>query len=151
MPEELEHLEPLVGQWRMAPKFWPDGSDAPRARTDFQWMSGRHFLIQRWEVDHPDAPDGVAIIGFDAVRNVYVQHYFDSRGVERRYDMGFTNNVWTLERLADDPDFSQRFVGRFSQDGTSIVGSWERSDDRGSNWTHDFDLTYSKVPSRVDR
>ena len=28
-------------------------------------MSGRRFLIQRWEVPVPEAPDGIAIIGAD--------------------------------------------------------------------------------------
>jgi hypothetical protein len=46
-------------------------------------MPGEQFLIQRWEVDHPDAPDGLAVIG--AADDGYVQHYFDSRGVARVY------------------------------------------------------------------
>lgn len=69
---------------------------------------------------------------------------FDSRGVTRTYDMAFAGRVWTLQRLAADPDFSQRFTGRFCEDDEIIVGRWEMSRD-GSNWSHDFDLTYSRV------
>jgi hypothetical protein len=59
--------------------------------------------------------------------------------------MSFANGVWTLQRIAEYPDFSQRFIGRFSEVGNSIVGSWESSNDKGSSGSPDFDLTYSKV------
>jgi len=145
MPEQLDDLEPFVGRWRMAPSFAPSASDAPNALTSFEWLAGRSFLIQRWEVEHPDTPDGIAIIGFDPGKTAYLQHYFDSRGVARLYDMGFSANVWTLQRIAELPDFSQRFIGRFSEGGRSIIGSWESSNDKGSSWSPDFDLTYTKM------
>lgn len=144
-PQALDALQPFVGQWRMAASFAPSGDAAPRAVTTFEWLPGRRFLIQRWEVEDPDAPDGIAIIGVDLVRPGYVQHYFDSRGVARTYDMDFAGDVWILQRLAEPPDFSQRFIGRFVEGGTSIVGRWERSDDIGASWSEDFDLTYAKV------
>lgn len=59
----LESLNALVGEWSMeaAPPGgppWPGG-----ARVSFEWLKGRMFLIQRWWVDMPEAPDGIAIIG----------------------------------------------------------------------------------------
>jgi hypothetical protein len=57
------------------------------------------------------------------------------------YEMSLRDNVWKLWR--DSPDFSQRFTGTCSEDGKSIRGCWEKSSD-GSNWKHDFDLTYLK-------
>ena len=86
-------------------------------------------------------PDGSASIGFDPVRNTLVQNYSDSRGVARVYDMAFDDTVWTLRRLATEPDFFQRFTGRFSSVGSVITGRWETSSD-GATWVHDFDLTY---------
>ena len=144
-PDEFDALEPFVGQWRMMPGFVSNPTDAPHALTTFEWLAGRCFLIQRWEVDHPDAPDGIAIIGVDSANSAYLQHYFDSRGVARVYNMSLVDNIWTLQRIAGHPDFSQRFNGRFSEDGRSIVGAWERSDDDGANWSPDFDLTYTKM------
>ncbi|HEY1466333.1 MAG TPA: hypothetical protein VGF11_04705 [Acidimicrobiales bacterium] len=142
--EALGELDLFVGEWSMIPGFVPDPVEAPSARTTFEWLSGRRFLVQRWEVDHPDAPDGIAIIGFDPDTTACVQHYFDSRGVGRKYEMTVTNRVWTLQRFASEPDFSQRFTGTFSDDGNTIAGRWERSAD-GSSWEHDFDLTYTRV------
>jgi hypothetical protein len=58
--------------------------------------------------------------------------------------MAFDDTVWTLRRLATEPDFSQRLTGRFSSDGSVITGRWETSSD-GATWLHDFDLTYTRV------
>ena len=95
--------------------------------------------------EHPDAPDGIALIGIDSTEGTLVQHYFDSRGVAPLYEMGFTDGVWTLLRIAENPDFSQRFTGRFDETGKSIAGHWEISDDQGSSWSSDFGLTYTRV------
>ena len=76
----------------------------PIGHTVFEWLPGQHFLAQRWEVPHPDAPDGIAVIGLAADSEAYTQHYFDSRGIARVYAMTFRDDVWTL--LRDSPDFS---------------------------------------------
>lgn len=133
----IKRLEPFIGEWSL-----PGGG-----RTVFEWLPGGQFAIQRWEVPDPAVPDGIAIIGFDPSRGTYLQHYFDSRGVARVYEMGFSDGVWTLRRESADfspLDFSQRFTGTFNDDGKTIAGRWESSGD-GSSWEHDFDLTYTKV------
>ena len=140
----LDDLDVLVGEWSMATSFTPNPADAPRARTTFEWLPGRRFLVQRWEVEHPDAPDGIAIIGFDPDTGTLLQHYFDSRGVARVYKMTFVDNVWTLERAASAPDFSQRFTGTLDDGHNTIVARWEHSSD-GSNWNDDFELTYTRL------
>src|SRR6266700_243021 len=86
LQKPFEPLDVFVGEWSMTTSLAPNPADAPRARTTFEWLPGRRSLIQRWEVEHPDAPDGIAIIGFDADKATYLQHYFDSRGVARVYD-----------------------------------------------------------------
>jgi hypothetical protein len=45
-----------------------------------------------------------------------LQHYFDSRGVARLYEMTFSGGVWNLLRNSSDftpLEFSQRFSGTF--------------------------------------
>lgn len=145
MSGELAALEPFVGQWRMAVGSTADPAEGPRALTTFEWMRGGRFLIQRWELDLPDAPDEVALIGLDGSDPTgYLQHYFDSRGVMRVYEMGFGDGRWTFHRSARPPDLSQRFTGHFDEDLRTIVGRWEVSHD-GSNWSSDFDLAYVRV------
>lgn len=149
---QIERLEPLIGEWQMHAMF-PSSSpiDTPEAqgaaRTVFEWLPGRQFVVQRWEVPHPAAPDGIAIIGFDPGRDAYVQHYFDSRGVARLYEMSFSEGVWKLWRTQADfspLEFSQRYTGTFSDGGRTIRGRWESSSD-GRAWAHDFELTYTKI------
>jgi hypothetical protein len=135
-------LDAFIGEWTIEASF----EGAPVGTVVFEWMSGGEFLVQRWEVPHPAAPDGLAVIGYDEGRGTYLQHYFDSRGVTRVYEMSLEGNTWTLSRTQPDftpLDFAQRWVGTFSDDGRTIEGTWEASPD-GSSWEKDFDLTYRK-------
>ena len=143
--KHVEALEVFVGDWEMEVIF--PGMDEPAggASVSFEWMPGERFLIERWEVPEvPQAPDGLAVIGYDEGRGTLLQHYFDSRGVARIYEMTFEDGVWTLERTKEDfsPfEFSQRFSGRFSDDGARIEGTWEGAEDH-KTWKKDFDLAY---------
>jgi hypothetical protein len=143
----LNALDLFVGEWTMEARFKDIPNADGEARVDFEWLPGERFLIERWAVPVPEAPDGIAIIGADpAGEGRYLQHYFDSRGVARVYKMSLENGVWTLWR--DEPDFSpldfrQRYTGTVSDDGQTIAGSWEICHD-GSTWEHDFDLSYRK-------
>jgi hypothetical protein len=139
----MEDLDVLVGSWLMSSSLSADG-DPPRAETSFEWLEGRRLLIQRWRVDHRSAPTGIAIIGAGETDGTYRQHYFDSRGVKRVYEMNLADGVWKLWRDAPPPDFSQCFTGTFDPSRDTIVGAWETSHD-GETWAHDFDLTYTRV------
>ena len=143
----LEALQPLVGEWDLEPRFSFPVPDDVTGRVVFDWMKGGRFLIERWEISLPEAPDGIAIIGPNERGDGYRQHYFDSRGVARVYQMGLEGGTWTLSRTTPDLsplDFSQRYTGRFSDDGDRIEGAWEISDD-GATWEKDFDLTYRRI------
>jgi hypothetical protein len=143
----MERLEPFIGEWSLDASFPGAPPTGPLGRTAFEWTLGGQYLIQRLEVPHPAAPDGLCVIGFDLETGNYVQHYFDSRGVARTYAMTFNDGVWELLRDAADfspLDFSQRFSGTFSADGRTIEGEWQTSPD-GSAWERDFRLTYRKI------
>jgi hypothetical protein len=132
-PEELNEL---VGDWVLG------DPSAPVGRCSFSWLDGGFFLIQRWTIDIPGAPDGIAIIGEDPDSGELVQHYYDSRGVARVYGTSLRDRIWRLWR--DHPGFSQRFAGELSDDGDTLNGTWELSRD-GSTWEKDFDLVYTRV------
>jgi hypothetical protein len=131
----MHALQPLVGEWTIEVPF-ASGSGS----LTFQWLEGEQFLIQRWAIPAPEAPDGIAIIGADG--DAYVQHYFDSRGVHRTYGLSLEHGVLRLWR--DGEDFSQRYRGTVSNDGARIDGAWEIAED-GVTWKHDFDITYRRV------
>ena len=138
----LEQLQPLVGQWTMEAAFPEAPPSDMRGHTVFQWGPGDAFLIQRWEVPMEGPPDGVAIVALDERSGKLIQHYFDSRGVVRQYEMSLADGVWSLRKLS--PGFAQRFRGEFSADGDTIEGAWEKSED-GESWEHDFVLVYRRV------
>jgi hypothetical protein len=140
-------LDVLVGEWSLEARFPGVPPSDVRGRVVFEWMTGGKFLVERWEVPIPEAPDGLAIIGFDDGRQALLQHYFDSRGVARIYEMTLESNLWTLSRTAPDfspLSFSQRFTGRFTDDAMRIDGRWELARD-GGGWAHDFDLIYTRA------
>jgi hypothetical protein len=142
----IDRLEPFLGAWTIETSL--PGSEGIESRAEFERALGGTFLSQRWEIAVPEAPDGLAIVGFDPRTGTYIQHYFDSRGVARLYTMEFEAGVWTLFRGSEDfspHDFSQRYTGRFSDDGQVIEGRWEISHDTGSTWETDFDLSYRRI------
>lgn len=148
-PASLDRLDVLVGRWEMEATFGPGrfgpGTPAITNRaglTTFEWLQGKFFLIQRFAVDHPTAPGGIAIIGPGEKPETWSQHYYDSRGVARVYHMSLADGVLRIWREA--PGFWQRYTGVLSGDGATIKGAWEGSAD-GQDWEHDFGLTYIKV------
>ena len=148
MPDDIRDasaLERFVGTWDI--DFDMPGLPTGTGRTTFDWLLGRRFLVQQASADHPDAPDGHMIITADHRRDDgYLQHYFDSRGVVRLYEMDVDGPEWTLTRTTADfspLDFAQRWTSRFSDDGDTIEGRWETSPD-GVEWALDFRLTYRR-------
>jgi hypothetical protein len=79
--EALAALDVFVGEWMMEARFDAMPPADVGARVVFEWLAGEQFLVQRWSVPMPEAPDGIALIGQDsAINGRYLQHYFDSRG-----------------------------------------------------------------------
>jgi hypothetical protein len=143
----VEQLAPLEGRWRMEARFpGAPPAGAGDAETTFAWIEERAFLVQRWRVAAPAAPDGIAILGFDEAAGGLVQRYFDSRGVARVYRTSLEDGVWRLWR--DAPGFDQRYAGTVSADGATISGAWEKRMD-GATWEHDFDLVHTRVADRL--
>jgi hypothetical protein len=143
---DARDLEPFIGRWEVA--FELPGTPPMPGWTTFEWLLDRRFVVQRSGADHPDAPSTHAVISADHRRDDgYLQHYFDSRGVVRLYEMDVDGAEWVLTRMS--PDFSplhfaQRWIGSFSDDGDTIEGRWETSPD-GREWQLDFRLTYRRI------
>jgi hypothetical protein len=142
-------LSRLIGTWDFETSS--EGRFLGRGWTTFEWMEGGALLLQRAD-DEPDPATSrewsdhspmpvTAVIGADDTTDERVQLYSDARGVFRIYRMRLTDETWTVWR--DAPGFNQRFIGRWDDDGTTIRGSWEASED-GSTWTTDFDMVYRK-------
>ncbi len=138
----LKELERLVGEWRVLASG-PGGEPWPgEGRATFEWHPSGAHLVQRMSIDIPEAPDSVSIMGCDAANGTYFQLYSDDRVVCRVYNMAIDGREWRLWR--EGAPFSQRFVGRFEDGGSKIVGRWEIAQSR-DDYTIDFYLTYVRV------
>jgi hypothetical protein len=121
-----------------------------------EWLEGKQFLLHRARADHADFPDALSVIGDDVQDRADADadptpehgeprlsmHYFDSRGVFRRYLASADDQAWRFWR--DSPGFSQRFTGTFTDGGDTIVGvSQLRKDD--DRWNDDLKITYRRA------
>lgn len=149
----MRRLDPLVGEWDM----WAAGHRAGPVPTEFSRLEGGSLLVQRadagpgtalppeWE---GRAPFPTAVVtGYDDTADEFTSLYTDGRGVARVYRTSLVDGVWRQWRAA--PGFHQRFTGVFDEDGETIRGGWERSDD-GELWVTDFDVTYVRPGVRPD-
>lgn len=141
----MKRLEFFIGTWAIK-VFHPQLQPVPiMGKTSFEWLDG-HYIIQRSQIGKPEFPSSIIIYDWDDEKGQYVQHYFDSRGVKRLYEMSFEGGVWKLWRTEPDfspLDFHQRFSGNVNRAEDLIEGSWEQSAG-GVHWEHDFSLIYKK-------
>jgi hypothetical protein len=145
--EALLRLDAFVGAWTVAADIPGMPGGALTGHATFAWDLDGHVLVQRTRTPVAGVPDSLTLVFADAETGELVQHYYDSRGVVRRYLMTVDGDEWRLLRTAPDfspLDFCQRFVGRFDAERAVIRGEWQTSDD-GVNWQHDFDLVYRRV------
>ncbi len=142
----LDELQPFIGEWSAEARHVALPDVVIRGRSVFEWWGDRTLLIHRATLDHPDFPDSIAVIGATRLDGGLAQHYFDSRGVHRLFDMTFDRGVWTLSRRAvGAKDFDQGLKARFSADGNTIIADAERTDPGGHEMKHDMSTTYTRI------
>jgi hypothetical protein len=132
----------LIGKWKTVGTHPMVPGTTFHGLTVFEWLEGGAFVIMHSEIDEPEIPSGVAIIGSDDSAEEFFMLYFDERGVSRKYDVTLRDN--TLEWWRNTPGFSQRFTGTFADDGNTIIGKGQMQQD-GSTWEGDLELTYHRI------
>jgi hypothetical protein len=146
--EAMELLDVLVGSWRttMSNAWFLEPEDRTVSGTaTVEWL-GDAFVIFRWTMEGdvgPATSEMVLVLGRSDAHDAYSAFYHDERGVCRVFAMTFDDARWTLAR--EDPDMFQRFLADVGPD--LIVGRWEASEDHGSTWRKDFDLSFERVPA----
>jgi hypothetical protein len=141
----LDALQPFIGEWAVEGRHVEFPDTVIRGASVFEWWGDRTFLIHRATLDHPDFPDSIAVMGATQANGGLAQHYFDSRGVHRLFDMTFAGGVWMLDRKAVGPkDFDQRMTATFSTDGNTITAQSELRDARTHEMRPDFSVIYRR-------
>jgi hypothetical protein len=135
----LKPLEFLVGEWRTTGTHPMVPGETLPGRTSFTWHEGGAFLIMRSQVDHPQFPDGVAIIGSDGGSGGFAMIYFDERGVSRILDLkvGERSATWRHE----DPEFRQSLTVEAEGDRLVSKGRMSR---KGGEWEDDLSQVFTR-------
>lgn len=96
----------------------------------------------RSEIDEPQIPDGVAIIGSDDAAGTFTMIYFDERGVSRRYTVEVADGEVSWHR--DEAGFAQRMVVAIHPGGARLEARGTMSRD-GGPWEDDLQLSYERM------
>ena len=81
----LEPLAQLIGQWRTTGTHPLVPGTTFHGRTSFEWAENGAFMLMRSEIDEPEVPSAVAVIGSDDAAGTFTMIYFDERDTSRTY------------------------------------------------------------------
>lgn len=140
--QKIQSLQQLIGSWSTTGHHPMVPDTTFHGRTSFEWIEGGAFLMMRSEIDEPEVPSGIAIIGSDEASDVMTMIYFDERGVSRRYEVKVEGNVVSWWR--NSREISQRCAVTVSEDGNTMQTKAEFSKDNGP-WGQDLELIYTRI------
>ena len=140
----LQPLAPLVGDWRTTGTHPLVPGTTFHGRTSFAWQEGGAFLVMRSEIDEPEVPSGVAVIGSDDAAGTFTMIYFDERDISRRYTVEVGDGEVSWHRA--EAGFAQRMVVTVAGAGSRLDAQGTMSHD-GGPWEDDLQLTYQRIDS----
>jgi hypothetical protein len=141
---ELARLDGLIGDWTstLSDAWFLEPPGAEMVGTTTIERLGESLLVVRTRLGEGAHHSEMSLVlGRSDPNDAFVALYQDDRGVCRQYAMTFDGGRWTLTR--EDPDMHQRFIADIEQD--RILGRWEASEDQGTTWRKDFDLTFERA------
>jgi hypothetical protein len=138
----LEAFSAFIGEWATTGTHPYVPGKTFHGRTLFEWIEGGAFIRISSEIDEPEIPSGISILGSDDKTGEFYILYFDERGVSRKIDVSIEKDVMRWSRMT--PEFSQKMVLTLSSNQKTIVSKGEMSKDGGA-WEPDLELTYMRV------
>lgn len=138
-PVKAHQFDFWIGEWNVVT---PAGAQAGTSRIEK--ILGGCALLENWTSANGNS--GKSFNVFDAKKQEWRQHWIDDSGTETFYVGAFTDKCMSLTSDQLDPDGKQRLHRmRFFDLGSEGVRQWgEASEDRGANWTTEFDLLYKR-------
>ena len=137
----LEPLTPLIGQWRTTGTHPLVPGTTFHGRTSFEWFEDGAFVMMRSEIDEPEVPNGMAVIGSDDAAGTFTMVYFDEREISRHYVVEIGDGQISWHR--DEAGFAQRMVVTIAADGARLEARGTMSRD-GGPWEDDLQLSYER-------
>jgi effector-binding domain-containing protein len=122
---ELERLEIMVGTWRV-----DGGSGGPHGTVTFEWLDGRHFLLQHVDlVDGEKVMKGLEVIGRERKFGAQeasadiTSRFYDNMGNTLEYVWEVSDGTLTI--WGGERGSPASFHGAFSADGNTLTGGWK--------------------------
>ena len=138
----LEPLAPLIGRWKTSGTHPLVPDTTFHGRTSFEWHEHGAFMLMRSEIDEPEIPSAVAVIGSDDAAGTITMIYFDERDISRRYTVEVSDHEVRWHR--DEAGFAQRMTVTITADGTRLDAQGTMSRD-GGPWEDDLRLVYERI------
>lgn len=138
----LKPLAPLIGKWRTTGTHPLVPGTTFHGRTSFEWAENGAFMLMRSEIEEPEVPSAVAVIGSDDAAGTFTMVYFDERDTSRRYIVEAADGEVRWRR--DEAGFAQCMVLTIAADGTRLDARGTMSHDGGA-WEDDLQLTYERT------
>ena len=138
----LEPLSQLVGVWRTTGTHPLIPGTTFHGRTSFEWHEHGAFVLMRSEIDEPEIPSAVAVVGSDDAAGTFTMIYFDERDVSRRYTVEVGDGEVSWHR--DEAGFAQRMVLTIATDGDRLDAQGRMAREGGA-WEDDLQLTYERI------
>src|SRR3954453_6249781 len=129
----LELLTPLLGDWRTTGTHSLVPGRTFHGRTSFGWHEGGAFVVMRSEIDEPEIPNGVAVIGSDDAAGTFTMLYFDERDISRRYTVEVADGEVSWQR--NEAGFAQRLVLTIAAEGARLEAHGTMARDGGPGRT----------------
>lgn len=136
----IEALDVLVGNWRitLSDAWFLESRDVRQyGHATVRWL-GEAFI--ELVGDMGGQPTWHFVFGRSDANDQLVALYHDPRPTSRVFRMSWEDGVWRMWR--EDPDFHQRLVATVTPD--RIQMQVDASEDAGTTWRKDFDLTFDR-------
>jgi hypothetical protein len=119
---DLKVLDKLVGKWRV--------SGEAIGHIRYEWMEGGHFMLQHVDLDYEGhRVKGIEVIGHwqkmgeEPTREIRSRFYNAGEGLTLDYVYEVEDDTLTIS--FGEKGSKNRYRGKFSRDGKTIVGGWK--------------------------
>lgn len=135
-----QRLQRFVGRWRTQGRALGEAATEFHGIDSYRWIGSGWFLLHEVAaVLDGESVVAVATIWYDAEIDAYRSHHVDAAGATAYYEAALDGDAWSLQGPR------KRYSGRFSADGQTLTGIWERRDGYGP-WQAWMEISSTRLP-----
>jgi hypothetical protein len=141
----LKRLEKLVGTWKLTGRTLSSNEDNITGWTTFEWMPGGFFLQAVGEINFKGfIMQSLEIIAYDPQTKTFPSSVYSSISeTVFLYQWDVQGNTVIHSRLG------ATYTGRFSEDGSMLIGGWRPDEGTESTDERAYDATMIRVNGTI--